>query len=168
VRVLVDKELCRDQLGPVTQYPLLRVRYRWQDRPGAFLNVLNSISRVLSEELPSIQPDDWSVSYARVQVVTGRIAFGRLTIRLHAAPDKVAGWNVRKVEEIARKVATLAVIEAAAGQPSGSQLDDLDRPEDPVISIDLIRKPRPDAPLRAHRTVPAISDAADAGPRTAR
>jgi hypothetical protein len=145
LRVVVDKELTRDQLAPVNKYPLLRIRYRWQDRPGAFLNVLNSINRTLCDESPLINPEDWSVSYARIQVVTGRVALGRVTLRVHTATQEVAGWADRKMEEIQRKVGTLAALEAAAGLASASHLDDLNRPEDPIISIDLIRKLRPNA-----------------------
>ena len=48
---------------------MLRVRFSWQDRPGAILNVLESIGLALIVELPAIAKKDWSVAYARVQVL---------------------------------------------------------------------------------------------------
>jgi hypothetical protein len=50
---------------------------------GATLNVLNSISKTLAEALPAIESQDWSVSYARLLVLTGQEALARLTIRMH-------------------------------------------------------------------------------------
>ncbi len=142
VRVLVDERLSRSELGPIAEYPLLRVRYRWQDHPGAFLSVLNSISSSLCEEVHSIQPDDWSVSYARIQVATGRMAIGRVSLRLHATEHDVESWSLRKMEEIERKVASLAAQEALEKQPVDLQQSDPALPDDLVISLDLIRRPR--------------------------
>ena len=41
-QIVVDKAVTLAQLGPLVQYPLLRVRFRWQDRAGALANVLSS------------------------------------------------------------------------------------------------------------------------------
>jgi hypothetical protein len=141
LRVLVYKEACRENLEPVGDhsYPMLRVRFRWQDRPGAFRYVLDAISEVLREELPTIERKDWSISYARIQVITGQVALGRMTIRMHVPPEKTDGWSPGRMEEMARKIESLAA--EAAGQPvSGVPAGDLDRPEEPVIGIDRIMK----------------------------
>ncbi len=140
-RVLLDKQLNRNELGGESDYPLLRVHFRWQDRPGAFLNVLNSISEELRVELPSLQRQDWSVSYARLQVLTGQVALGQLTIRLHIPPGKVKGWDPARMADMGRKIEMRAAGEAAAGRSPGSPGEDPDKQEDPVISIDRIRKP---------------------------
>jgi hypothetical protein len=144
VQVLLNKQLSRDQLQPVTDYPMLRVHFRWQDRPGAFLAVFNAISAVLSEELPSIQLKDWSVSYARLQVLTGQVALGRLTIRMHIPAEEIRAWSPAKMEVMGRKIEVLAAFEAARGEAPGYPGGSLDRPEDPLITIDRITKPGPD------------------------
>lgn len=125
LRVLAWKQLSRDDLEPATDhsFPMLRVRFRWQDRPGAIVNVLESISRALAEALPAIPAQNWSISYARVQVLTGQIAVGRLTIRMHVPPALVADWNPARMAEIARKIEIMAA--------SGSA-------EEPVIGVDRI------------------------------
>jgi len=41
--MVIDKNVSLSQLGPLTQHPLLRIRFRWQDQPGAFLNVVPAI-----------------------------------------------------------------------------------------------------------------------------
>lgn len=135
VQVLLDKQLSRTQLGPVTEYPLLRIRFHWQDRPGALLNVLDSISHALRDELPSLQQHDWSVSYARLQVLTGQVAYGRLTIRMHIPANEISGWNDGRMKEMGRRIEALAGTEAA-----GSLKDDFDTPEDPVINITRIKR----------------------------
>jgi hypothetical protein len=140
LRALVNEELSREQLGLVTEYPLLRVHFHWQDRPGALLNVLNSLSEILADGLPSIGKDHWSISYARTQVAAGRAALARLTIRIHIAPGKLDSWGPN-FEEIERKVRTLAALKSVAGRGASSSGDELGTPDDPVISVDLIRTP---------------------------
>lgn len=144
LRVVIDKRLSRRELEPVSpdKSPLLRVRFRWRDRPGASLNVLNSVSTVLGEELTGLRQKDWSVSYARIQVVTGQVALGMLTIRMHIHAEEISGWNFSKMEEIGRKIETLAAAEAVK-RKTPSPGDELDKPEDPVISIDRIKRIRP-------------------------
>jgi hypothetical protein len=149
LRVLVDKELSRADLAPARQYPMVRVRYRWQDHPGAFLHVVQSISGTLCGELDSFGPDDWSISYARIQVITGRMALGRVALRLHTSPLAVADWGQRKMEEIERRVASLAATEAMRGQSPAPGGLDLERFDDVVISIDLIRRLRTSFSSRA-------------------
>ena len=92
--VLINEKLSREQLGTITHYPLLRVHFNWRDRPGALLNVLNSLSKTLKEEEePSIDEDRWSVSYARTQIAAGRAALARLTVRLHMSPHELDLWQ---------------------------------------------------------------------------
>jgi hypothetical protein len=138
--ILIDKQLTREQLGPVTDYPLLRVHFYWRDRPGALLNVLDSLSRILEEEQPEIDADQWSVSYARTQVAAGRAALARLTIRLHMPPSQLAMWKPN-FEEIERKIRARARLEARAGRDANSPDGDLDTFEDPVISVSLMKTP---------------------------
>ncbi len=138
LRVLVDESLSRNELGDEVDYPLLRVHFRWQDRPGAVLNVLNALSRTLHAEPPHIQPADWSISYARTQIAAGRSALARLTVRLHVPPGELSSWTPATFEEIERKVRTLAAIEATSARYSG---EGQEAPEDPVISVNLIETP---------------------------
>jgi hypothetical protein len=141
---LETRPLSRNELEPVTghPFPLLRVRFRWQDRPGGFLDVLNSISTALEKELPWIKRQDWSISYARLQVESGQVGVGRLTIRMHLPAGEISGWDEGKMEQMGRKIEMLAA-EAASRQASGSPGDVLDKQEDPVIGIDRIKKIRP-------------------------
>jgi hypothetical protein len=142
LRVLVDEELSHAELGPTREYPMIRVRYRWQDHPGAFLQVVESISATLCDELESFHSDDWSISYARIQVITGRMALGRVALRLHTSAREVTPWGPRKMEDIERRVASLASAAAMEGQPPVPGGLDLERFDDIVISMDLIRRLR--------------------------
>ena len=76
-------------------YPILHVHFRWQDRPGATLNVLDAISSALQEALPRSRRRDWSVSYARLRVLTGQVATARLTIRMHIPEARHRGLDRR-------------------------------------------------------------------------
>jgi len=145
LRVPVDKQLSRNELGDATRspYPMLSIRFRWQDRPGALLTMIRSINEVLTEELPSLNRHDWSISYASVQVLTGQIAGGWLTIRMHISAEQINGWDLGAMEAIGRKIETLATARAAGRQrprPSGAGLGQL---EDPVVSVDRIMKAGP-------------------------
>lgn len=141
LRVLLCKPLSRDDLEPAADhsYPMLRVRFSWQDRPGAILNVLESIGLALIGELPAIAKQDWSVAYARVQVLIGQVGLGRLTIRMHVRPQQVQDWNVARMVEMARKIETTAASEAARPGAPGSAVDNAEKPEEPVIAIDRIK-----------------------------
>ena len=135
VQVLLDKQLSWAELGHATGYPMLRAGFRWQDRPRAFLNVLNSIKEGLSTELTSLQPNDWSISYAQAQVETGQVATGHLTIRMHLPAEKV-NWSEDTMKEMGVAAAEEAR-KAALDSPDG-----LGPPENPLISIDRMMKPR--------------------------
>jgi hypothetical protein len=145
LRVPVDKQLSRDELGGATRdpYPMLRVRFRWQDRPGALLNMIESINEVLTEELPSLHRQDWSISYASLQVLTGQVAGGWLTIRMHLRAEQISGWDLGRMEEMGRKIEMLATARAAGRQRPRSSGTGLGQLEDPVISIDRIKKMGP-------------------------
>jgi hypothetical protein len=161
LRVPVDKQLSRDELGGATSYPypMLRVRFRWQDRPGALLNMIRSINEVLTEELPSPHRQDWSISYASLQVLTGQVASGWLTIRMHLRAEQISGWDPGRMEEMGRKIETLAIARAAGRQRPRSSGTGLGQLEDPVVSIDHIKKMGP-----GRRTgVPAPQTAEPAG-----
>jgi hypothetical protein len=159
LRVPVDKQLSRHELGDARRYPMLRVRFRWQDRPGALLNMIRSINEVLTEELPLPHEQDWSVSYASLQVLTGQVAGGWLTIRMHVPAGKVSGWDQARMEEMGRKIETLATARAAGRQRLRSSRTGLGQLEDPVVSIDRIKKISP-----GRRTgVPAPRTAEPAG-----
>ncbi|HTT52724.1 MAG TPA: hypothetical protein VMH35_15105 [Streptosporangiaceae bacterium] len=138
-QLLLDEKLTRTELGPVVAYPLLRVHFRWSDRPGALLNVLDSLSKALHSQFPAINENKWSVSYGRTQAPAGRAAVARLTVRLHASRDEVESWNLNN-EDLERKVRTRAALEAVAGYQAGPG-EEPDIPEDPVISVNLIWTP---------------------------
>jgi hypothetical protein len=148
LRVLLSRPLNHEDMEPVVEqaYPMLHVYFRWQDRPGATLNVLESISTTLQEALPAIGGKDWSVSYARLQVLTGQVATARLTIRMHIPPQDIESWTAEHMEEAARKIEYLAAGAAAkqaaeaAGRAPEASTDALNRPEEPVVRIDRIKK----------------------------
>jgi hypothetical protein len=145
LRVLLSRRLSHEDMEPVVErpYPMLHVYFRWQDRPGATLNVLESISATLKEALPAIGGKDWSVSYARLQVLTGQVAIARLTIRMHIQPQDIEGWTAERMEEMARNIeflaASAAAQQAAEAVPDGSA-HTLNTPEEPVVRIDRIKK----------------------------
>jgi hypothetical protein len=148
LRVLLSRQLSRADMEPIGEhaYPMLRVHFRWQDRPGATLNVLTAIGTTLREALPVIGDEDWSVSYARLQVLTGQEAIARLTIRLHVPPQVVEGWTPDDMEETARKIEYMAADAAAkqaaeaAGRAPDGTAGALNTPEEPVVRIDRIKR----------------------------
>jgi hypothetical protein len=139
VQVLLHERLSRVQLGPVAHYPLLRIRFRWQDQPQAFLNLLDSLNKVLKEELKSFKQLGWSVSYARLQVPTGQVARGSLAVRLHIPAEAIGYWDPSRMEEIGRRIETAAALAAEKERATISSANDPSRPDDPVISIDRIK-----------------------------
>jgi hypothetical protein len=139
LHVLVNGWQSREQLGQVKEDPLLQVRLRAPDRPGALLDVLGSLNQALDDKLSHA---DWSVWHAHIRV-TGHAAFSRLTARLDTVTPTVMDWHKKGVfDEIQRTVRRLAARDAAAARNAGSHQDyEWDSPEDPVISVDLIRAP---------------------------
>jgi hypothetical protein len=142
LRVLTNGWLSRQQLGRAADQPLLHVHFRAQDRPGALLDVLDSLGKALKDEPQlSLGPDEWQVWHAQTQIAAGH-AVARLTVRLSADHGKI-DWLSGTSEEIERKVRTLARRKAAAAAVSvdGAFGGELDTPEDPVISISPIKTP---------------------------
>lgn len=155
LRVLLSRRLSQDDMEPVVEYayPILHVYFRWQDRPGATLNVLDSISTALREALrrshgkdspPPNHAMDWSVSYARLRVLTGQVATARLTIRMHIPEQDIEGWTAERLEETARNIEFLAAAAAAnqaaaARNTPGASADALSAPEEPVVRVDRIK-----------------------------
>ncbi|MBV9792743.1 MAG: hypothetical protein JO016_02285 [Actinobacteria bacterium] len=145
-RVVINNEASLRELGPLTQHPMLRIRYRTPDQPGTFLNIVQATREFLEHESPEISREQWSISYARVQVVTGQIALGHLTIRLHGGTQDRERWNSGKLDQMAREVSDGAARLAAAGQktsPSGSVRGN----RDPVVSVEFVSEDPPISPV---------------------
>ncbi len=137
LRVPVNKDLTKAELGSAGKFLVLRIHFRWQDRPGVLLNVLTALTTTLRETPYSIKPEDWSILYAQAQVAAGRSLQAWVTIRIHNA--KAASWKPGDLAEIGQKVQMQAAREAADGLASSGSSED--PPEDPAISVELIRAP---------------------------
>jgi len=146
-RIVLDKNVSLRQLGPLTQHPLLRIRYRTQDRPGAFLNIVQAIGEFLRKESPPILREHWSISFARLQVATGQIALGHLTIRLHDNTQDRQRWNSGKTELMAREVSARAALLATVGEQA-RPLRNPDNSQNPVVRVDFVSKDPPHKPAR--------------------
>lgn len=156
--MVIDKNVSLRQLGPLTQHPLLRIRYRAQDRPGAFLNIMRAIGEFLDKESPPIPREHWSISFARLQVATGQIALGHLTIRLHDVTQDRRRWNSGKTEQMAREVSTGAALLATVGRQADLPRNP-DSAQDPVVRVDFVSKDpshQPIRPARGERTTPGV------------
>ena len=146
-RLYLDKWQSRLELGAAERYALLRVHMRTPDRPGATLEVLESLRETLREMAPeSLGERDWNVWYARVVVAHGNTAQIQLTIRLALDPtmtpahDKpIAEWGLPEFSKIERRTLAAAARKLAASKRAiGSTDPDLDTPEDTVISVRLV------------------------------
>ena len=135
---VINGKVSLDQLGPMVPCPLVRIRFRWQDRPGGFLNVLNSINKALQQNPPGISQQERSVSYARLHVATGRVAEGDLTIRLQSAAHDGMQWTPTLAERMARNISADSAIDATERHDPRLGASYPDRPENPVIRIDLL------------------------------
>jgi len=155
--VYLDKWQSRQDLGVAGQDPLLRVHMRTPDRPGATLEVLESLRETLYEMAPeSLGERDWKVWYARVVVAHGNLAQIQLTVRLALDPARtppagkpVTQWGLAEFSKIERQALALAARKlVAARRASGSPDPGLDAPEDTVISVGLVNMldPGPLAP----------------------
>jgi hypothetical protein len=130
---------------------------RTPDRPGATLEVLESLRETLYEMAPeSLGERDWKVWYARVVVAHGNLAQIQLTVRLALDPARtppagkpVTQWGLAEFSKIERQALALAARKlVAARRASGSPDPGLDAPEDTVISVGLVNMldPGPLAP----------------------
>lgn len=157
VSVYLGKWQSRLDLGIAERHPLLRVHMRSPDRPGATLEVLESLRETLHDIAPeSLGQDDWNVWYARVVVAHGNVAQIQLTVRLEAEPTTapppgkpIDHWGSPEFSKIERQALTAAAQKlATARRSAGSSVSSLYAPEDTVISVGLVKMPEldPSAP----------------------
>ena len=159
ITVCLDKWQSRtdlgSDLGAAGKYPLLRVHMRTPDRPGATLEVLESLRTTLKEMAPeSLDEQDWNVSYARAVVASGNVALIQLTAKLAVDPETtptagkpVSQWGPAEFSMIERRALALAAHKMSAGP--GGQVNHMDLPENTVISVDLVKTPDLDRPSAA-------------------
>lgn len=138
IQVVLDKRLSKQELGPEIDDPMLRANFHLQDRPGAFLTVIDSISDVLRKDL-RLEHQAWSISYARLEVLTGQVATGQLTIRADVPAEKLKGWSPDPMGDIERRRETLAA-EEVPSQVIADSPDAIGMAENPVISISRMTK----------------------------
>jgi len=144
--IYLDRWQSRADLGMAERYPLLRVHMRTPDRPGATLEVLDSLRETLREMAPeSLGERDWSVWYARVVVAHGNTAQIQLTVRLNCDPAALAAgkpitqWGSPEFAKIERQALAAAARKLAAAKDSAaSATPGLYAPEDTVISVGLV------------------------------
>jgi hypothetical protein len=140
------------QLGSNGEYPLLRVRMRTPDRPGATLQVIEALSEVLRERVPgSLGNEGPNVWYAHVEVASGRVAQIHFTVRLAIDPAvqlplnvPLAKWGSDEYFSVERE--TLAKTIRGTGMGSSTTETQPHAPEDTVITVELLRmleSPRP-------------------------
>ena len=135
---VINGKVSAEQIGPIISCPLVRIEFRWQDRPGGFLNVLNSINGALKQDPPAIPQEGRTVSYARLHVATGRIAKGDLTVRLHSPAHDGLQWPPALTERMARNISADTVLDAIGHHDPRLSTGYPDRPENPVIRIKLL------------------------------
>jgi hypothetical protein len=151
ITVCVDKWLSETDLGTdlgaAGKYPLLRVHMRTPDRPGATLEVLDSLRVTLKEMAPgSLDERDWNVWYARAVVASGNVALIQLTAKLAVDPDlrpagrkPVSAWGQAEFSTIERRALALAAHKMSASP--GRAVNDRDLPANTVISVGLVKTP---------------------------
>lgn len=151
ISVCVDKWLSETDLGTdlgaAGKYPLLRVHMRTPDRPGATLEVLESLRATLKEMAPgSLDERDWNVWYARAVVASGNVALIQLTAKLAVDPDlrpagrkPVSAWGQAEFSTIERRALALAAHKMSASP--GRAVNDRDLPANTVISVGLVETP---------------------------
>jgi hypothetical protein len=151
ITVCVDKWLSETDLGTdlgaAGKYPLLRVHMRTPDRPGATLEVLDSLRVTLKEMAPgSLDERDWNVWYARAVVASGNVALIQLTAKLAVDPDlrpagrkPVSAWGQAEFSTIERRALALAAYKMSASP--GRAVNDRDLPANTVISVGLVKTP---------------------------
>ncbi len=146
IEVYLDKPQNRNELGTVQRHPVLRVHMRTPDRPGATLEILQSLRDSLQDIAPGkLGMHDWNVWYARAVVTEGNTAQVELTIRLSIDPDNdrisgkpVGQWGPAEYTKIERQALALAASKMAAARQAGvSPEPGTDTPEDTVIRVSL-------------------------------
>lgn len=150
IEAYLDKPQSRNELGTVQRHPVLRVRMRTPDRPGATLEILQSLRDSLQDIAPGkLGMHDWSVWYARAVVAEGNTARVELTVRLSVDPDNdlisgkpVSQWGPAEYTKIERQALALAASKmAAARQAAVYPEPGADTPEDTVIRVSLATIP---------------------------
>ena len=148
--VYFDRWQSRRALGTTPRHPLLRVHMRTPDRPGATLEVLESLRAALQEMAPGmLRAHDWNVWYAKAVVKDGNIAQVQLTIALPVDPDSgqfaskpVSRWGPAEFARIERRALALAARKTAAAWYAAGRPDPgLDTPSDTVIRVGLVSMP---------------------------
>jgi hypothetical protein len=148
--VRFDRWLCRHELGTAPGYPLLRVHMRTPDRPGATLEVLESLHEAIKEILPdTLASRDWLVWYARAVVKDGNMAHVQLTIMLPVDHDghsrdtnPAIKWNSSDFSLIERR--TLAYLAARMAETQqASELSDpsQEAPPETIVRVGLVKVP---------------------------
>jgi hypothetical protein len=147
--VYVDRWQSRGDLGAALRHPLLRVHMRAPDRPGATLEVLESLREALQAMAPgTLGARDWHVWYAKAVVNDGNIAQIQLTITLPVDLDSeqfgqpVGGWGPAEFSKIERRTLALAARKTAAARHAAGFPDPgPDTPSDTVIRVGLVSMP---------------------------
>jgi hypothetical protein len=145
VAVPVDQWQTCERLGHASRYPLLRVRLRNQDRPGAILDLLNLLGAYLRRGFPSISGpiNTW---YAQSEITSGHAAFTRLSAPLPIKDGSAGDWPEAKVQEFRRILAQIendmrhASIRTAADSPKDS-IGEPGLTDEPVISVNFVEAP---------------------------
>jgi hypothetical protein len=133
----LDRWQSRLDLGTAERCPLLRVRMRTPDRPGATLDVLESLRETLLAKAPeSVREHDLKVWYARVVVAHGNVAQIQLTVRLPV--DSGITWGSAEFSQIERQALARAAHRMAAGRDSAGSDAGPYAPEDTVIRVGLV------------------------------
>jgi hypothetical protein len=131
------------QLGTSREWPLLRVHMRTPDRPGATVQTIESLSTALTKMAEGCISDaeGGSVWYARVVVVSGRVAQMQFTVRLNpepaAAEASLAAWGRAEYAKIERDSRDGAVSKPRT--TAGSAGTRGYSPEDTIISVALVK-----------------------------
>ena len=149
--VYFDRWQSRRDLGGTQPHPLLRVHMRAPDRPGATLEVLESLREVLHGLAPDTRgARDWHIWYAKAVVKDGNIAQIQLTITLPVDLDSeqfankpVGDWGPAEFSKIERRTLALAARKAAVRSATGSAGAGLNTPPDTVIRVGLVSTPDP-------------------------
>jgi hypothetical protein len=146
VAIPVDQwQTCR-RLGHASRYPLLRVRLRNQDRPGAILDLLNLLGAHLRRGFPSISGpiNTW---YAQSEITSGHAAFTRLSAPLPIKDGSASDWPDDKVQEFRLILEQIendvrhATIRTAAHSPQDTFGGEPGLTDEPVISVNFVEAP---------------------------